>query len=101
MYYAHDTVVGRADAWTNGAPDVLVIEVTSPDSWRDSAKHLAPADLEQELLAYRQIKGSLPAVLVIHMVPWLEDEIRREVDEVAQRLGIEIGVAFEDMVIDL
>ena len=101
LFYTGDTLGGLADAWPHVAPDLLVIEVTFPNSWRGSAKHLAPADLEQELLAYRQIKGSLPAVLVIHMVPWLEDEIRREVDEVAQRLGIEIGVAFEDMVIDL
>ncbi|MEE9285327.1 MAG: MBL fold metallo-hydrolase [Dehalococcoidia bacterium] len=101
VFFTGDTQGGLADAWPHVAPDLLIIEVTLPNARRGTAKHLAPADLEQELRAYLELKGSAPPVLAIHMVPWLEEDIRREVAEVAGRLGVDIAFAYEDMVIDL
>ncbi len=101
LFYTGDTYGALAESWRHVSPDLLITEVTYPDAWRGAAKHMAPADLEAELRAYVEIKGSAPRVLVVHMVPWLEEEIRREVAEVARRLGIEIEVAREEMVVEL
>ena len=47
------------------------------------------------------MKGSAPPVLIVHMTPWQEEEIRGEVAEVARRLGIIVRLASEDMVVEL
>lgn len=101
VFYTGDTCGQLAETWEAIAPDLLITEVTYPDAWRGKAKHMAPADLEAELETYRRMKGSLPRVLIVHMVPWLEHDVRRELAGVAGRLGHAIEVAREDMLIEV
>ncbi len=101
LFYTGDTSGDLAEAWEHIAPDVLLCEVTFPDSRRKSGRHMSPADLEEELRRYVEMKGSAPRVVTVHMTPEFEGEIRDELAGVAQRLGVSIELAYEDMVIDL
>lgn len=101
VFYTGDTYGQLRDAWKRVSPRLLIAEVTFPNSWRGKAKHMAPADLEDELRAYLEVRGAIPRVLVVHMVPWLEGEVRQEVAGVARRLGVPITLAHEDMAIEL
>ena len=49
LFYTGDTSGSLAQAWEHIAPDLLIAEVTYPNSWRGTAKHMAPLDLEAEL----------------------------------------------------
>ena len=101
LFYTGDTSGALAEAWEHIAPDLLFCEVTFPDSRRKNGRHMSPSDLEEELRQYVAMKGSAPRVVTVHMTPALEDEIRDELADVAQRLGVPTELAYEDMVIDL
>ena len=97
LFYTGDTSGDLASAWEHIEPDLLIAETTLPNANRGMSNHMAAADLEAELRRYAELKGPPPRVLVVHMIPWEEDVIRREVGEVARRLGMDIQLASEDM----
>jgi len=77
---------------------LLITDLTWPNSLATAAKdagHLCPEMLKEELTEFRRIKGYLPKVVVIHMSPQREPEIKREIREVAKLLGISIDIARE------
>ena len=93
-----------SDLWPLVQPDVLVTEVTTPNARESIARvagHLTPALLEAELVAFRDLKGYLPRVVVCHVNQLGEAAVRRELDAVAQRLQAGIEIAREGMLIDL
>ena len=59
--------------------------------------HLCPSLLGEELVSFRQIKGYLPRVVLTHLNPEVEDEIRDEAAHRATKLDDDISLAYEGM----
>lgn len=98
LFYSGDTGPGLEACWQKIAPDLLIIEVTAPDRFSDSVPgHLTPGLLKQELIGFRKRKGRLPRVVLVHMNPFLEEEIAREVALVSRELAADILLASEGM----
>lgn len=104
LYYTGDNGPGCGRHWVAATPDVLVTEVTYPNELATEAAragHLWPDQLEAELTLFRDTRGYIPRVLVVHVNPFHEDQVRAEVAEVAGRLGAVIDVAWEGLVISV
>jgi len=104
VFYTGDTGPGLAGCWEYVSPQLLITEVTSPDRYKDSARklgHLTPSLLKQELISFQELKGYLPAVVLVHMNPRLEKEIEAEIAEVAKALDSSINLAYEGMQLHL
>jgi len=104
MFYTGDTGPVLAECWQYISPQLLVIEVTAANGYEDFGKevgHLTPSLLEQELINFREVKGYLPQVVLVHMNPRLEKEIAEETSAVATSLGCQITLGYEGMHISL
>ena len=104
VFYTGDTGPGLADCWQQVSPQLIVAEATAPDRYIEFARetrHLTPSLLKQELASFRELKGYLPPVAVVHMNPRQEKEIRAEIDAVAKSLNSPITLAHEGMIIQL
>ncbi len=100
LFYAADTGPGLADCWERIAPQLLIIEASAPDRFKEFYKkrgHLTPTLLKQELISFRKLKGYLPQVVVVHLNPGLEKEIKAEIAAVAEDLNHPISVGYEGM----
>ena len=98
LLYATDTGPGLHRLWESTSPQLLVIDTTYPDRLEKTAwdaGHLCPKLLLKELADFRSTKGYLPRVVLIHLSPKFEAEIRDEVRGVSSELGIPIKVASE------
>ena len=103
-FYTGDTGPGLTECWEHVSPQLLVIEVTAPDRYEEFAKesgHLTPSLLKQELIIFRELKGYLPQVVVVHMNPRLEKEIEAEIAAVAKALDNSINLGYEGMQLNL
>jgi len=100
MFYTADTGPGLLDCWQYLCPQLLIVDVTVPNSYEEFATntgHLTPSLLNEELIKFRELKGYLPRIIVVHMDPTLEKEIEEEVAVVAESLNTLITVAHEGM----
>jgi len=98
LFYTGDTGPGLSSVWGNISPQLIIADVTWPNSLANAAKdagHLCPEMLKEELIELRRVNGYLPKVAVIHVSPEHEPEIEREVREVAKLLGTSIDIAHE------
>jgi len=98
VFYTGDTGPGLADCWERVAPQLLITEVTATNKYEEFAKesgHLTPSLLKQELVSFREVKGYLPQVVVVHMNPDMEGEIETEIVTVAKALNSSITLAHE------
>ena len=99
-FYTGDTGPGLTDCWQYVSPQLLIAEVTAPNKYEEFAKksgHLTPSLLKQELINFRELKGYLPHVVLVHMNPDLEKEIAGETAAVAQALNSPITLGYEGM----
>ncbi len=104
VFYAGDTGPGLSGCWEQVSPQLLIIEVTAPNSYEEFAKesgHLTPGLLQQELVLFRELKGYIPKVVVVHMNPKLEGEIEAEIATVAATLNSPITLGYEGMPLHL
>lgn len=104
VFHTGDTGPGLADCWQHTSPQLLITEVSGTDQYKDWAAqvgHLTPCLLKQELTNFRELKGYLPQVLLIHMTPFLEKEIESEISTVAADLNASITLACEGMKLHL
>ena len=104
LFYTGDTTVGISDCWQHVSPQLLIAEVIGPNQygdWLKKAGHLSAALLKEELTQFRQHKGYLPPVIVIHIGNLYEQEIKEEVAQVAQELEADISLGYEDMKVTL
>jgi phosphoribosyl 1,2-cyclic phosphodiesterase len=104
LFYTGDTGPGLADCWQYVSPQLLLTEVSGLNSTQDflrSVGHLSARLLKEELVHFRQMKGYLPRVVVIHIPPQFHKEVQKEVEEVGQELGIGIDAGYEGMKITL
>jgi phosphoribosyl 1,2-cyclic phosphodiesterase len=104
LFYTGDTTVGISNCWQHIFPQLLITEVAGPNKygdWLKKAGHLCAGLLKEELIQFRQLKGYLPRVIVIHIGNPFEQEIKEEVAQVAQELEADISLGHEDMKITL
>ncbi|OGO60110.1 MAG: hypothetical protein A2Z36_03295 [Chloroflexi bacterium RBG_19FT_COMBO_48_23] len=104
LFYTGDTGPGLADCWQQVSPQLLMIEVSGINKSQDFLKsvgHLSAGLLKEELTQFRQIKGYLPRVVVIHIPPHFQKEVEQEVKEISRELGIDIDIGYEGMKITL
>jgi len=104
VFYTGDTGPGLANCWRQVSPQLIIIEVTAPDKykeWAAEAGHLTPSLLKDELTSFREINGYIPKVVVVHMNPALEKEIAAEIAAVAEALSSSITLADEGMQLKL
>ena len=104
LFYTSDTTVGISDCWQHVSPQLLIAEVAGPNKYGDWLKktgHLCAGFLREELIQFRQLKGYLPRVIVIHIGNPYEQEIKEEVAQVAQELEADISLGYEDMKVTL
>jgi len=104
LFYTADTGPGLAACWERVDPQLLIIEVSAPDRFEELYKsrgHLTPTLLRQELISFREIKGYLPQVVVVHINPGLEEETKAEIAAVADGLDHPISVGYEGMQLKL
>jgi phosphoribosyl 1,2-cyclic phosphodiesterase len=104
LFYTSDTTVGISDCWQHVSPQLLIAEVAGPNKygdWLKKAGHLCAGFLREELIQFRQLKGYLPRVIVIHIGNPYEQEIKEEVARVAQELEADISLGYEDMKVTL
>ncbi len=100
FFYTSDTGPGLLNCWSNIFSDLILVDVTFPDCDQDFAiktGHLTPRLLGEELVCLREIKGSIPRVIVVHSDPDLESTIRSEIAEISGILKIQIEMAYEGM----
>jgi len=104
VFITSDTGPGLAECWQQISPHLLIIELTMPNKYDDSAHrqgHLTPALLQKELESFRELKGYLPQVVVMHINPLNEKSIKAEITTVEKALHIKIRFAREGMTIKL
>ncbi|UCH50433.1 MAG: MBL fold metallo-hydrolase [Chloroflexota bacterium] len=104
LFYTGDTGPGLKECWQQVSPQLLMIEVSGINRSQDflrSVGHLSAGLLKEELMQFRQIKGYLPRIIVIHIPPPFQKDVEQEVKEISRELGIDIDIGYEDMEITL
>ena len=100
FFYTGDTTTGISHCWQHISPQLLIIEVTGPnelEDWLKGVGHMSAGLLKEELTQFRQLKGYLPRVIVIHIGNFYEQQIKEEVAQVAKELEADISLGYEDM----
>jgi len=104
VFITSDTGPGLDDCWKQINPNLLIIETTLPDYKEEAARragHLTPRLLIKELESFRKIKGYLPQVVLVHLDPLIEKEIKAEIHEFKKALSIKIRFGREGMKIKI
>lgn len=98
IFYTGDTGPNLSEIWHQISPDLIIIDATFPNRLEKTAvdsKHLCPKMIKKELLEFKKIKKYLPKIVLIHLSPKYEDEIKKEAKEIAKELKISIDFASE------
>lgn len=98
MFYTGDAGPGLTDCWKQISPQLVILEVTASNRFDDFGRqsgHLTPNLLKQELLVFRELKDYLPQVVIVHMSPGLEEEIRAEIAAIAGELNSQVSPGYE------
>jgi ribonuclease BN (tRNA processing enzyme) len=96
IFYSGDTGQGLSHVWNHVTPDLMIMDLTFPNKLIDTAKnsaHLCPSMLKNELRAFNRIKGYYPKVILTHLTPKFQEEIKKEVKKIAEELDISIEIA--------
>lgn len=104
LFYTGDTGQCLLECWEHVSPELLIIEVTMPNSQEEycaKTRHLCPNLLKQELIAFKEKKGYTPKVICVHLNPLFESEIEKEIKEVSEEFGVAISLGYEGMSINL
>lgn len=104
FFYTGDTGVGIHECWKYISPELLITEVSGINRQAESLRtwgHLCGDFLKQELEQILKIKECLPVVVVVHMDPELEKQIKEEVALVAAELNADISIGYEGMQINI
>lgn len=103
LFYTSDTGPG-SHCWEHVSPNLLLIETTLPNSQEEAAlatTHLTPRLLRGELEEFQRVKGYIPHVVTVHLNPYFEEEIRREIADLSAHLKAQITLGYEGMLISV
>ena len=98
IFYTGDTGPGLSALWEHISPHLIIVDVTFPNRLENRAinsAHLCPKFLKKEMLEFNQIKGYFPQVVLIHLSPNFENEIKNEIEDFNKELKIPISIAYE------
>lgn len=105
VFYTGDTSSGLSECWQHISPQLIIIELTGPsymgNEFFRQTGHLSPSMLKEELLEFKKLKNYLPQVLLVHLNPEKEGEIRAEIENLRTELGTSIVIGREDMKLSL
>ncbi len=94
VFYTGDTGSGISNIWNHISADLIIMEVTFPNKLEDIAKnssHLCPKFLHKELKQLYKIKGFFPKIILLHLTPKYEKEIKNEVNEFVKELNLNVS----------
>ena len=98
IFISGDTGPGLKELWKNIQPELMIIELTFPNKLEKTAinsKHLCPKLLNNELKDFYKINNYYPKIILIHLNPTYEKEIKEEILRISEKLGIKIDLASE------
>lgn len=104
IFFSGDTGPGLSSCWEHITPQLLIMDMFFSNKSMAAAYkpgHLCPTLLRGELINFRGSKGYLPHVVLTHLNPEVEDEIRDEAAQLAKELGADISLAYEGMEIEI
>jgi phosphoribosyl 1,2-cyclic phosphodiesterase len=104
IFFSGDTGQGLSSCWEQITPELLIMDMFFSNKSMAAAQkpgHLCPSLLRDELIGFRRINGYLPRVVLTHLNPEVEDDIRDEAAQLARELGADISLAYEGMEISL
>jgi phosphoribosyl 1,2-cyclic phosphodiesterase len=100
FFYTSDTSPGLSNCWSRISSDLMLVDVTMPNIYSDFAVrtgHLTPQLLAEELVRFKELKGYIPRIIVVHTDPDLESSIQAEITEISEGLKMKIEMAYEGM----
>lgn len=98
VFYTGDAGSGLSALWEHISPNLIIVDVTFPNRLENRAinsAHLCPKLLKKELIEFRRVKKYFPQIILIHLSPKLEEEIKEEMKEVARELKLNVSIACE------
>ena len=98
LFYTGDTGSGLSALWEHVSPELIIMDVTFPNRLENraiNAAHLCPKFMKNELIEFYRVKGYFPKIILFHLFPKFEEEIKKEVKEIAKELKIPINIARE------
>ncbi len=104
IFYSGDTGPGLASNWEHIHPDLLILDCAGSNKFSTQAPrigHMTPALVKSELIEFRKQKGYLPPIILVHMAPPLENEIREEAGELVRQLNAKIDLGYEGMEVEV
>jgi len=104
IFYSGDTGPGLSPNWKYIHPDLLMLDCGASNKQSAEALkvgHMTPALLKPELVEFRKQKGYLPPVILVHMAPPFESEVREEAADLARELDAKIDLAYEGMELEV
>jgi len=106
VLYSGDTGPELPLRWDYIHPELLILDCAGSSRWNGRAAkvgHMTPALLKPVLVEFRQRKGYLPPVILVHMIPLFDDEqdIGEKVGELARHLNAKIDLGYEGMEIEV
>ncbi|MBM3131944.1 MAG: MBL fold metallo-hydrolase [Chloroflexi bacterium] len=100
IFYSGDTGPGLDACWEGVKPQVIIMDAAFSNKSRDLASgpgHLCPSLLGEELVRFKRLKRYLPTVILTHLNPAVESEVKEEARELVRQLGCKILLAYEGM----
>ncbi len=104
VFLTSDTGPGLEDIWASISPDLLLTELTLPNKEEKFALtvgHLTPRLLQQQLESFYKAKKYLPQIVLLHMNPLKEKELKTEISAVEKELKTRLTFSRKNMVIKL
>ena len=102
--FSSDTGPGFLNNWKYPLPQTIITEVTMPDRFAEFASqtgHLTPQTLADEICGCSRLTDHRPNVLVAHLHPLYEQELKRELAIISAKLNLQIAVAAEKMILEI
>lgn len=104
LFYSGDAGPGFSTSWKHISPQVLILDMTLPNSQESLAVqtgHLCPRLLRKELDGFAGMKGYLPQVVLVHINPQFEAQIKEEIQQVSREMKVDISLGYKGLTIHL